>query len=276
MARWFRRSGGSGPEKGPPSGVGRGPGGGEPLSRGGPEGEEPLELADRLRLEYGRTGAPALLLLAERAAEEAVRRYAADDARHASALSALCMLNRLRWERERDAALLERAVAYGRRAVEASPPGDPELPRHMSSLATSLQEAFDHQGRTQDIDEAITLYRSCLDLLLSTDPERPGIQSNLANSLLRRGDSAGLDEALELAQDALADTPPDDPMHAVRLINLGGLVFTLAQRGRVTYLVIAHEMYEQGLRELPPGHPARGQVAATVRQLRRLRQRFGI
>lgn len=266
MARWFRRSGGDGAARqgaaAPPASA-----------------EEPLALADRLRLEYGRTGDPALLVRAAQAAETAAGLYPAEDLRHASALSALCVLHRLRWEHERDTRLLERSLEYGRRSVEDSPPGDENLPRHMSALATSLQESFDQGGRQQDIDEAIVLYRACLDLLPGDHAERAGIESNLANSLLRRArkypDPAVLDEAVRHARAALAATPPDDPMHAARLVNLGGVLFSLAQSGQLNHLIEAHEMYERGLRGLPRGHPARGQVEGAVRRLRQLRQRFG-
>jgi tetratricopeptide (TPR) repeat protein len=267
VARWFGRSKKSETH-------------GWPGSSGGGADADPLGTADRLRLAYGQTGDLSLLRGAVTAAEQARDRWPADDPHHASALSALCMLHRLRWERERDERQLERSLAYGRQAVDASPPGDPELGRHMSSLATSLQEAFDHRGRVADIDEAIGLYRACLDILATDHPEYAGTESNLANALLRRTrrhpDPAALDEAVRYARAALDHTPAHDPVYPVRLVNLGGALAGLAQSGQIRHLPEAQELYEQALRAFPASHPARASVRDAVTQLRSLRRMFGV
>jgi len=264
VARWFGRPKRSGTPQVPSVGP----------------SDDALEVADRLRLAYGQTGDVTLLRGAVTAAERARDRHPESDPHHASALSALCMLHRLRWERERDPGQLDLSLAYGRQAVDASPPGDPELGRHMSSLATSLQEAFDHRGRTADIDEAIALYRGCLDVLATSHPEYAGTESNLANALLRRArrhpDPTALHEAVRYARSALDHTPRHDPMHPVRLVNLGGALAGLAQSGQVRHLAEAQQMYEQALRELPSSHPARAAVRDSVRQLRALRRMLGL
>ncbi|MER5883293.1 hypothetical protein ABT160_05655 [Streptomyces sp. NPDC001941] len=258
MARWFRRS--------------------EKSREARPD--DPLTTADELRMAYGQTGDARLLTRAVHAAEEARDQYPADDPHHASSLSALCMLYRLRWEREHDARLLEQSVAYGRQAVVASPPSDPALGRHMSSLATSLQESFERTGRVKDIDEAIALYRGCLDLLEEGHHERAGQESNLANSLLRRAqrfpDADVLEEALTHARAALRHTPSRDPMHPVRLVNLGGALVGLVQNGQVQHVAEAQERYEQALREFPSAHPAYRSVQAAVERIRTLRGNLGI
>ncbi|WP_105972910.1 tetratricopeptide repeat protein [Streptomyces geranii] len=245
---------------------------------------EPLGVSDDLRLAYGRTGDPKLLRGSMQAAELAVEVYPVDDLRHAAALSSLCMLHRLSWERDRGAPDLIKAVDYGRRAVDKSPPGDPELPRHMSSLATALQEVYDSTEDEESIDEAIALYRGCLDLLpkgtSTLGEQRVGQESNLANSLLRKGrksrDAATLDEAAEHARAALRDTPEDHPMHAIRLVNLGGVLLGLVQTGRPEHLGAAEDMYARGLRELPAGHPSRAGVEQTLAMIKGLRAQFGI
>ncbi|MEU6224772.1 hypothetical protein [Streptomyces sp. NPDC047042] len=248
------------------------------------ENLEPLGVSDDLRLAYGRTGDPKLLRGSLQAAELALQVYPVDDVRHAAALSSLCMLHRLSWERDRGAPDLIKAVDYGRQAVDKSPPGDSELPRHMSSLATALQEVYDSTQDEESIDEAIALYRGCLELMPagggSLGEQRAGQESNLANSLLRKGGKSGdsnlLNEAAEHARAALRDTPADHPMHGVRLVNLGGVLFGLVKNGELRHLVEAEESYARGLRELPARHPARPGVEQTVAMLRGLRGQLGI
>jgi tetratricopeptide (TPR) repeat protein len=245
---------------------------------------EPLGVSDDLRLAYGRTGDPKLLRGAIQAAELAVQVYPVDDVRHAAALSALCMLHRLSWERERAAADLVKAVDYGRRAVDKSPPGDPVLPRHMSSLATALQEVYDSTKDQEAIDEAIALYRGCLDIMpvraAGLGEERVAQESNLANALLRKGrtlkDVAFLDEAARHARAALRDTPDDHPMHALRLVNLGGVLLGLVQTGRHEHMAAVEDMYTRGLRELPQTHPARPGLEQTLAVVKALRRQHGV
>ncbi|WP_330288973.1 hypothetical protein [Streptomyces sp. NBC_00576] len=245
---------------------------------------EPLGVSDDLRLAYGRTGDPKLLRGSLQAAELAVEVYPVDDVRHAAALSSLCTLHRLSWERDHSAADLVKAIDYGRQAVDKSPPGDTELPRHMSSLATALQEAYDRTEDEEAIDEAITLYRGCLALMPAGSGARQGEQrvgqeSNLANSLLRKGrvsgDSDVLNEAAEHAHAALRDTPDDHPMHAVRLVDLGGVLLGLVQNGHPEHLDGAQDMYARGLRELPAGHPARAGAQQTLAMITGLREQSG-
>jgi tetratricopeptide (TPR) repeat protein len=245
---------------------------------------EPLGVSDDLRLAYGRTGDPKLLRGSLQAAELAVEVYPVNDVRHAAALSSLCMLHRLSWERDRSSADLVKAVDYGRQAVDKSPLGDTELPRHMSSLATALQEVYDSTEDEASIDEAIALYRRCLELIpkgsTGQGEQRVGQESNLANSLLRKGRGSGdgdvLDEAAEHARAALRDTPDDHPMHPVRLVNLGGVLLGLVQTGHPEHIGAAEDMYARALLEFPPRHPARPGVEQTLTVIKDLRKQFGL
>lgn len=270
MARWFGRSRSRGNDK--------------PGDAAESEHLEPLGVSDDLRLAYGRTGDPKLLRGSMQAAELAVEVYPVTDLRHAAALSSLCMLHRLSWERDRDAPDLIKAIDYGRQAVDKSPPGDPELPRHMSSLATALQEAYDRTKDEESIDEAIALYRGCLDIMpvraAGQGEARVAQESNLANALLRKGrvlgDGAILNEAAGHARAALRDTPDDHPMHPVRLVNLGGALLGLVQTGHPEHMAAAEDMYTRGLRELPESHPARPSVEQTLAIIKGLRRQFEV
>ncbi|ELP66926.1 hypothetical protein ACKI1I_14455 [Streptomyces turgidiscabies] len=245
---------------------------------------EPLGVSDDLRLAYGRTGDPKLLRGALQAAELAVQVYPVNDVRHAAALSALCMLHRLSWQRDHSAPDLIKAVDYGRQAIDKSQPGDPVLPRHMSSLATALQEVYDSTKDQESIDEAIALYRGCLEIMPvgvgAQGEERVAQESNLANSLLRKGrtlkDDTVLNEAARHARAALRDTPDDHPQHPVRLVNLGGALLGLVQTGHHEHMEAAEDMYTRGLLALPEQHPARPGVEQTLAIIKGLRRQFGV
>lgn len=270
MAKWFGRSKSRGNDKA-----------GDAAQS---EHLEPLGVSDDLRLAYGRTGDPKLLRGSMQAAELAVEVYPVADFRHAAALSSLCMLHRLSWERDRDAPDLIKAIDYGRQAVDKSPPGDPELSRHMSSLATALQEAYDRTKDEESIDEAIALYRGCLDIMpvraAGQNEERVAQESNLANALLRKGrvlnDGAILNEAAGHARAALRDTPDDHPMHPFRLVDLGGALLGLVQTGHPEHMAAAEDMYTRGLRELPERHPARPGVEQTLTVIKGMRRQFEV
>ncbi|MDT0268980.1 hypothetical protein RM844_22090 [Streptomyces sp. DSM 44915] len=239
-----------------------------------------FDAAERLRLAHRDTGQPGLLDTALRAMLNAKDQYGEADQRHAASLSGLCMLYRQKWERDSDRGALNRSASYGRAAVELSPPGDSLLPRHMSALATTLQELYEVTRDPKDIDEAIALYRGCLDLVPPADPEHAGQQSNLANSLLRRAkyhpDPELLREAVELARAALRGTAAIDPMRAARLVNLGAALMSRVQAGSVSELVEAETVYAQAVRALPPTHPAHRQVQGTLQVVRDLRRTLGI
>ncbi|WP_055533686.1 hypothetical protein [Streptomyces graminilatus] len=269
MARWFGRSKSRG----------------DRTSEAEAEEEslEPLGVSDDLRLAYGRIGDPKLLRGSILAAQLAVEVYPVNDIRHVSGLSSLCMLHRLSWERDRSAPDLIKSVDYGRQAVDKSPPGDPALARHMSSLATALQEVYDTTKGEESIDEAIALYRGCLDIMpvraAGQNDDRLSQVSNLGNSLLRKGrvnnDAAILEEAAEHARAALRDTPEDHRMHSTRLVNLGGALLGLVQLGHREHLDAAEDMYARGLRGLPADHPSRPGVEQTLAIIKGLRKQFG-
>ncbi|MGW3416234.1 hypothetical protein [Streptomyces sp. NPDC000888] len=291
MARWFggksrkANKAGTTPGAAERTGPSDESGSGDPLA--GPRvdarkllDEDPLTAADALRLGYGRTGDPAMLLAAVKAMELAMDRYPADDPQRASPLSGLCMLYRLRWQRERDPQLLRQAVEYGRQAVAVAWTGDPEMGRHLAALGTALEETFRHGDRLEDIDKAVAVHRHCLDVIPLDHPDRLGQESNLANALVLRGvagaDLALLEEGLERTRAALRDTPADDPAHPARLANVAAALAAMALTGSPHHLAEAQALYEQALREFPPGHPARAGIEGAVRNIRKLRQARGI
>ncbi|WP_158920507.1 hypothetical protein [Streptomyces sp. NBRC 109706] len=270
MASWFRRSRRAQEERRPRQ---------SERTQRTPDESDPFDAAERLRLAHRDTGEPGLLEAAREATLRARDHYGPDDPRHAASLSGLCMIYRQLWERSRSRQALDSSVAFGRQAVEVSPPGDELMARHMSSLATSLQELFETTRDVEAIDESIALSRGALDLTPPGDPEHAGLESNLANALLRRTaqhpDPALQREAVEHARAALRDTPVGDPLLASRHINLGGALLGLGGAGSVSQLLEALTMYEQGLRGLPPNHPARPGIERTIAHLRQARRTFG-
>ena len=269
MARWFGRSKSRGNDKAG--------------SAAESEHLEPLGVADDLRLAYGRTGDPKLLRGSIQASELAVEVYPVTDVRHAAALSSLCVLHRLSWERDHGTADLIKAIDYGRQAVDKSPPSDPELARHMSSLATALQEAYDRtRTRSPSTRPSPCTAAVCTSCRRAAAPGRPSSAPARSRTSPTpcsakdvRAAATGLDEAAEHARAALRDTPEDHPMHAVRLVSLGDVLLGLVQHGHPEHIDEAEDMYARGLRELPADHPARGGVEQTLATIKDLREQSG-
>ncbi|MEU8823085.1 CHAT domain-containing protein [Streptomyces sp. NPDC048636] len=240
---------------------------------------DPLTSADGLRLAYARTGDPQLLALALDMCRLAVQTYrgSARTDRHALALSTLGVLLRLTYARERSPAALAEAVESGRAAVAASSREDPEYPRHLSGLASSLQEVFERSGGLAELDEAIGLYRTCLSVVPASHPEHAGLQTDFGTCLLRRArrdpDPALLDEAVSAGRSAVRGTPPDHPRHPVALSNLGAALLQYAiATVQLPALDEAVDAYERALEAFPAGHPARKGVQEALDTCAQVRQ----
>ena len=111
------------------------------------------------------------------------------------------------------------------------PPGSPDLPGLLDSLAAALRLRFDHLGDLGDLDRAAVHGRRALELLGPLAPDRPRVQANLAAVMVTRArnhpDAAIVDEAVRLFRDALRGYPVHRPDRAVVL---SGYAEALADR----------------------------------------------
>jgi tetratricopeptide (TPR) repeat protein len=137
---------------------------------------------------------------------------------------------RMRYEETRDRADLDEAIELAR-AVAAAPSRAPVPGRAAGAHATDrfrvgvgLQLRYRHQGREEDLDEAIEECRAAVRIAPPGDPDRAGYLSSLGLALqLRYGARhrpADLDEAVEAGHAALATTPPGSAVYSARLSNV--------------------------------------------------------
>ncbi|GAB3141481.1 CHAT domain-containing protein [Amycolatopsis stemonae] len=106
-----------------------------------------------------------------------------------------------------DRADLDEGIRYGRSALAATSPRHPERPVRLSNLGGSLAELFALTGRSEVIDEAVSLLREAV---AGNHPKRAMHLANLSTALLSRyrvlNDIAALEEAVSVARTTVAVT----------------------------------------------------------------------
>ncbi|KAJ7484542.1 hypothetical protein FB451DRAFT_1232827 [Mycena latifolia] len=98
----------------------------------------------------------------------------------------------------------------------------------LTNLADTLTARFTQSKDSQDIEDAIQLYRQALDYHLPSHPGRGIALNNLASALyehsMMHGDFHDFDECIQLYRDGLLALPPSDPTRARSLTNLAGAI----------------------------------------------------
>lgn len=122
--------------------------------------------------------------------------------------------------RDGDRPLWEESVSVGREAVAALPADDPRRVGPLFNLATGLSSPVDGRPELAQLREAERFLREGQALLPADHPDEPRFGSSRAWLLYLRhqatGERAPLVEAVELAREALAQTPGDAIWRPVR------------------------------------------------------------
>ena|SRR5256885_1099319 len=66
----------------------------------------------------------------------------------------------------------ERQIQLARQLVDSTTEGDPRRAEYLSKLGTALGVHFEHIGRIQDLEEAISVTRQASDLVQEDHPDR--------------------------------------------------------------------------------------------------------
>jgi tetratricopeptide (TPR) repeat protein len=177
--------------------------------------------------------------LIEQAAERVAQLGAPDRGLHLFQLAAL--LN-ARGQLTANVADLDRAALCCREAAALVYPGDSLQVTIAVELGAVLAARFGLLGQRADLDAAITTTRMAV--AIGDGDARALAVSNLGNALWNRyqyagGDSADLDEAVELGREAIAAIAPEHPMFVTSRAAFTG---ALVARGRLEDLdeAIAH------------------------------------
>jgi tetratricopeptide (TPR) repeat protein len=146
---------------------------------------------------------------------------AAGGADRVKRMSELCDLLRTRFEWTGGRAALERAVRFGRAAVDAVAPDDPERATCLSLLSVALRAVAELDRDTDVMAEAVRLSRAAVDLA----PRDATLLSNLSATLLGfftlSENPADVDDAIDAAQCAV-DHTDGDRVRTAALSNLAG------------------------------------------------------
>lgn len=176
-----------------------------------------INLGNCLRVRYERLGADRDLTEALAATRDALAagprpRILPD------VLSAHGVVLHVSAEHTGDQTQLAQAVEHLRRSVTLSGDHDPELPRRLANLVSVLESATDtpHAAVTEAVDAA----RRALSALPTAHPDIAGIGSTLALALRARRDDGDADEAIRVAEAAVAACGEDHPDRAQSLMNL--------------------------------------------------------
>jgi CHAT domain-containing protein len=144
--------------------------------------------------------------------------------------------------------------------VAAAAPGDPERPRWLNSLGTTLYAWHMSDSDSAKLDRAISLFQQAIASSPPKNPDLPSWLTNLGSGLRRRyeqtGQLADLDSAVDLMDRAVAATPPNNPELPSRLNNLAlGLRARYDHRGALVDLDSAIELLQRALAATPPNNP---------------------
>jgi hypothetical protein len=203
------------------------------------------------RYRYERTGAPGEIEAAVRALREASS-APGDTGIRADSLS-IALIRRFEWTGD-DAALAE-AIDAQRRAVAATPAGDPERDRRTHTLATALRDRYLHFADLRALRESVDLLRGIRD-----DPRFHATLGVAAQDMWwHTGDPSWADEAVVAARSA----PDEDPVRARHTL-ANALRCRFAARGVPDDLRAAIDLLEQVLRDTPFGTADHGRCLGNL------------
>jgi len=156
----------------------------------------------------------------------------------------------------------DRTTRHRQELVERHPLQDSGRAVALFKLASSLRNRVLENFEIVDMDEAITLYRSALDLFPANHPYRPNSLSDLALCLHERYKKydtiADLEEAIMFDRAALKLRPPGHCYHGKSLSNLAvHLTDRFLKNGSDADIDEAISLHRSALDLRPDGHPRR-------------------
>ncbi|PVF92658.1 TPR-like protein [Serendipita vermifera] len=119
---------------------------------------------------------------------------------------------------------------------------------------------FRQHGKLERLEQAISQYRTVMEVIPEDDPKVPGVLNNLGISLQNRFEQVGcledIDEAIERLQIAILLTPDNDPNKPTGLTNFGCALFRRFEHiGDLDDLEKAIQQQEAAVCMTPGGDP---------------------
>ncbi|KAJ7277765.1 CHAT domain-containing protein, partial [Mycena rebaudengoi] len=155
---------------------------------------------------------------------------------------------------------LEAALQNDQAAVEQTPEGHPDLPRHLQSLAESFTDRYQRSGDLKDLEAALQNNQAAVAQTPEGHPNLAGHLRSLAGSFTdryqRSGDVKDLEAALQNDQAAVEHTPEGHPNMAGRLQGLAASFMVRYRRsGDIKDLEAAVQHNHAAVEQTPEGHP---------------------
>ncbi|EIN11239.1 hypothetical protein PUNSTDRAFT_42561 [Punctularia strigosozonata HHB-11173 SS5] len=194
---------------------------------------------------------------------------------HAGALRAAAIAAQRLFETTGQCSHIDDAVNFQRSALEiASLHKPPDYPHYFSVLGLYLRMRSEALGDPRDLDEAVSLTRTSVDLCPASHVFRKNILTKLSQALVRRferdGQTADIREAYEVAKQALS-AGLSSGLYA--LDTAGGILTRLIEVTDVTDSDIDQILAwnQEALQLCPPGHHVRNGYIGNVADSLRLR-----
>ncbi|KAJ1302099.1 hypothetical protein OPQ81_000930 [Rhizoctonia solani] len=154
---------------------------------------------------------------------------------------------------------IEKAIAYGIRALYLTLEGDPNLSSRYSNLGWYYSDRFRHLGKLEDLEKALEHRSHAVKLTPHDDPDLSGRHTRLASSytdrFLRLGELGDLERSIEHDSYALELTAKDKPDFLYCLSNLGiSYRYRYRRLGDLDDLERALGYHSHALKLIPKGH----------------------
>ncbi|KAH6897724.1 CHAT domain-containing protein [Coprinopsis sp. MPI-PUGE-AT-0042] len=164
-----------------------------------------------------------------------------------------------KFERTGDLVTVNEAMAVLHRAVQLTPKGHANLPRHLNNLGISFKCRFKHTGDLSDIADAISAQHRAVQLTPEGHTDLPGCLTNLGSSFLCRfehtGDLSDIAEAISAQHRAVQLTPEGHADLPACLNNLGSsFLCRFEHTGDLSDIAEAISAQHRAVQLTPEGH----------------------
>ncbi|CCO35756.1 hypothetical protein BN14_09876 [Rhizoctonia solani AG-1 IB] len=155
---------------------------------------------------------------------------------------------------------VEKAIEYGRCALDLTPRGHPEEPSRLTSLGIYLQDRFQRLGDLEDMNQSMVYLVRAVELTPENNTSLPFRLGKLGRSYIDRfrrlGTIEDLKKSIECGSRALELTPSSHPDLTSRHAELGlSYIHRYRRLGAIDDLEKSIRCFSRALDLTPDGHP---------------------
>ncbi|KAF7174386.1 hypothetical protein CNMCM6106_008626 [Aspergillus hiratsukae] len=155
---------------------------------------------------------------------------------------------------------LEESIRVARKAVNATPEGQPRRAKYLNTLGIQLGARYSRTGSMTDLEDSIRAAREAVNATPEDHPDRAKYLNTLGLLLndrySRTGSMTDLEESIQVAREAVNATPENHPDRAGRLSNLGvQLHARFSSTGVMADLERSIRAAQEAVNAIPEDHP---------------------